>query len=303
MSIRKKERIRFKDRLYKGIDVNGHFKISGIKTTDVVRSAQERHQLSLLTTVLLGRTLTAAMLLASELKGDERIRIILEGNGPVGSVVAEANRRGEIRGYVANPRAELDYSAEGTSLGDGLGIGVMTVTKTLYNEAEPRHSTIQLFKGDVTADIAHYLTQSEQIPSAVLLDTEIDDHGNVTHAGGILVQRLPDAPEEVIETLQDKLSRFSPVAKLLEQDQYIDEIMQNAVKPYQMKIIDKVPVHFFCRCSRERFLSAISMLSHEELRDMDGESQEIVCHFCNNKETISADEIHEIARAAQAKMN
>lgn len=303
MSIRKKERIRFKDRLYKGIDVNGHFKISGIKTTEVVRSAQERHHLSLLTTVLLGRTLTAAMLLASELKGDERIRVILEGNGPVGSVVAEANRRGEIRGYVSNPQAELDYSDEGTTLGDGLGIGVLTVTKTLYNEAEPRHSTIQLFKGDVTADIAHYLMQSEQIPSAVLLDTGMDDRGKVTHAGGILVQRLPDAPEEVIETLQDRLSRFNPVSELLEQGQYIDEIMQNAVDPYRMRVIDKVPVHFFCRCSRDRFLSALSMLSHEELRELDGESQEIVCHFCNNKETISVDEIHEIARAAQAKMN
>jgi len=303
MSTSRKEQIRFKDRLLKGIDELGHFKISAVKTTDVIRSARKQHNLSLLNTVLLGRTLTAAMLLASELKGEERIRLILEGNGPVGSLVAEANRRGEIRGYAANPSTELDYSDGETTLGDGLGIGVLTVTKTLYNEAEPRQSTIQLFKGDVSTDIAHYLAQSEQIPSAVLLDTGIDEKGNVTHSGGILVQRLPGAPDEVIETLQKRLSLFGNISELLQEGEYIDSIMKRAGEPYNVREIERLQVQFFCRCNRDRFLSALSMLSYEDLREMEGEDQEIVCHFCNNRVSVTAGEIRQLVSAARAKLN
>jgi molecular chaperone Hsp33 len=104
-----KKDLKFKDRLIKGISAEGHFRISVVKTTEVVRTAQDRHNLSLLNTVLLGRTLTAAMLLASELKGEERLNLRLEGNGPVGMLMAEANRAGEIRGYSQHPFVELDY--------------------------------------------------------------------------------------------------------------------------------------------------------------------------------------------------
>lgn len=101
-----KKEFEFKDRLIKGISKDGHFKISVVKTTELVKEARERHALSLLNTVILGRALTATMLMASELKGEERIRLRMEGNGPIGSLVAEANSLGEVRGYVANPSAE-----------------------------------------------------------------------------------------------------------------------------------------------------------------------------------------------------
>lgn len=97
------EEFNFKDRLIKGITTDGHFKISVVKTTEVVKTAQENHQLSLLNTVILGRALTATMLLASELKGEERIRMRMDGDGPIGFIVAEANSVGEIRGYVKKP--------------------------------------------------------------------------------------------------------------------------------------------------------------------------------------------------------
>ena len=83
-----KKEFEFKDRLIKGISKDGHFKISVIKTTDLVKEAQKRHGLSLLNTVILGRALTATMLMASELKGEERIRLRMEGDGPIGFLVA-----------------------------------------------------------------------------------------------------------------------------------------------------------------------------------------------------------------------
>tara|TARA_R110001599_G_scaffold24835_5_gene89470 strand:- start:68115 stop:69017 length:903 start_codon:yes stop_codon:yes gene_type:complete len=298
-----KKEFEFKDRLIKGISKDGHFKISVVKTSELVKEAQQRHELSLLNTVILGRALTATMLMASELKGEERIRLRMEGNGPIGFLVAEANSLGEVRGYVGNPAAELDYSDSSISFGQGLGLGLLTFSKTLYNEAEPRTSTIQLIKGDVTSDIAHYLTQSEQIDSALILDVGMDDNGEVTEAGGLLIQKLPDAPDGQIDMLQERLSSFPPVHKFFEDGQYIDAVMEKVMSPIKVKELSRQLVDFFCRCNKDRFLNALSMLNYDDLREMTGESQEIVCQYCNNKENISKEEIAELITAAKAKMN
>lgn len=301
MSLRKQ--FEFKDRLIKGIHQNGQFKISVVKTTDVIRTARKNHNLSLLNTVLVGRTLTAAMLMASELKGEERIQVRLEGNGPIGLIVGEANRAGEIRGYSQNPGFELDYSDSEVSMRDAIGLGVLTISKTLYNEAEPRTSTIELVEGDVISDLAHYMIQSEQIPSAFLLDVGIDESGEVTQAGGVLIQRLPDADETTMETLHQTLKSLPSLDELFEQDHYIDDVMKMASAPFTVKELDRQPVHFFCRCSPKRFKNALSMLSYDDLKELDGESQEVVCHYCGNKMTVSEEEIHQLAEKAKAKLN
>jgi molecular chaperone Hsp33 len=292
-----------KDRLIKGISTDGNLKISVVKTTDAIKAAREKHDLSLLNTVLLGRALTGTMLMASELKGEERIKMRVEGKGPVGLLVAEANRVGEIRGYVQNPQVELDYSQSDVSLGNGLGVGVLTISKTLYNEAEARHSSIELVKGNITDDLAYYMVQSEQIPSAFLLDVGINSDGEVTEAGGLMVQRMPDAPEGAIEELQQKLLQFDSISSMLSDDLYIDDIMEKAMDPISVKELDRQPVDFFCRCTRKRFIKALEMLGYEDLKEISDEGQELVCHFCNERYNVTQDEIEDLLMQTKAKMN
>ena len=298
-----REEFEWKDRLIKGISQEGNFKISVVKTTDVLKSARERHGLSLLNTVLMGRALNGVMLLASELKGEERIQLRLEGNGPVGQITVEANKVGELRGYSANPAADLDYNDPDASISDGLGVGLLSLRKTLYNEADKRTSTIELVKGDVTSDLAHFLVQSEQVESAIKLDVGINDDGEITQSGGLLVQRLPGAPEEKITHLQEQLVSFDQLNELLENGHYIDDIMEKAIAPYEVKELARYPVHFFCRCNKDRFKSALAMLEYDELKEMSDEGQDLVCHFCNEHYHISQNEIGEIATQAKARMN
>jgi molecular chaperone Hsp33 len=291
-----------KDRLIKGIAKDGHLKISVVKTTDVVKAARRKHGLSLLNTVLLGRALTGTMLMASELKGEERIKMRIEGQGPVKLLVAEANRVGEVRGYVQNPNAEINYSGD-TNIGDGLGVGIMTVSKTLYNEAEPRNSSIELINGNITDDLAYYMVQSEQIPSAILLDVGINEDGKITEAGGLMIQRMPDAPEGAIDQLQQKMLQFDSISHMLANGQYIDDIMEKAMDPMEVKELDRQPVDFFCRCTRKRFKNALAMLGVEDLKEISDEGQELVCHFCNEHYNITKDEIEELLVETKAKMN
>lgn len=297
-----KEEFLFKDRIIKGITQDGHFRLSVIKTTEVVQLAAAKHGLSLLNKVLLGRALTGTMLLASSLKGEERLRVRMEGNGPAGVLVAEANSVGEIRGFVQNPDAALDAEKH-TSLGDGLGLGLLTVTKTLYNEADQISGTVELVDGTVSSDFAYYLAQSEQIPSALHLDVQLDEQGEVISAGGVFIQALPDAPENKINILQENLRKMKPVAERLLEGEYIDAILQDVGRPYPVKELSRGPVHFFCRCTKDRFISALQMLGKSDLESISDEGQELVCQFCSEKYHISQAEIKDILRNKMIQMN
>ncbi|HAC14811.1 MAG TPA: Hsp33 family molecular chaperone HslO [Bacteroidetes bacterium] len=298
----KKEIFLKKDRLIRGITTDGFFKIAVVKSTDVVKLAQEYHNLSLLTTVILGRALTGSLLLASELKGEERIRLHLEGKGPIGTLITEANAIGEARGYVENPDAELDYSKT-DNLGDGIGLGVLSFSKSLYNEARPTTGTVELMSGNISDDIAYYLFQSEQVPSAITLDVGIDENGNITHAGGILIQALPGAPENGVLALEENLKKLLPLSTQFIDDQYIDDLMHKVAGPLKIKELGRVPVHFFCRCTKDRFLTALSMLQIHELEEMEHQTQELVCHYCNKKYMITPPEIQKIIQDLKIRLN
>jgi len=298
----KKEQFLNKDRLIKGITSDGFFKISVVKTTEAVQLAADKHSLSPLATVILGRTLTGTILLASELKGEERIRLDLQGNGPLEHIVTEANAVGELRGYVAQPQAELDYNTA-SGIDDGIGLGVLTFSKTLYNEARPATGTVELVKGNISEDIAFYLFQSEQIPSAITLDVQIDDQGKVLAAGGILVQALPGAPEHAIDVLQANIAALLPLSERFLEGKYIDDLMHAVCGPLGVKELDRNPVHYFCRCTKDRFVAALSMLDMDELSAMSHTTQNLVCHYCNNVYEIYPAEIEGILREKKIKMN
>lgn len=302
LRMNKKEQFLKKDRLIKGITADGFFKISVVKTTDVVKLANEFHNLSLISTVLLGRTLTGALLLASELKGEERIRLQIQGNGPVGLILAEANAVGETRGYVQNPQAQLTIDDK-TTIGDGIGLGLLSFSKSLYNEAQATTGTVELINGNISEDIAYYLLQSEQIPSAISLDVGIDADGNISHAGGILIQALPGAPENTIDLLEDNLKKLIPLCDMFSSDLYIDDLMKGVAHPMKVIEIGKVPVHFFCRCSKDRFLNALSLLNLDELEGMQTSTQELVCHYCNKKYFTTAKEIKSLIVDKKIQMN
>ena len=297
----KKSEFLRRDRLLRAIGKNGHFRISVIKTTEIVRTAREKHGLSLLASVLLGRALTGALLLASDLKGEERIQLRMEGNGPVGSVTAEAASNGEVRGYVSRPQAELDFR-EPSSLGDGIGVGVLIVSKSLYNRSRPVSGTVALVRGNVNEDLAHYLMQSEQIPSAVSLDVALDEKGGIAEAGGVLVQAMPGASKEEIVRLEDNI-RNMPTIGLQLADGYLEEVLSQVSKDIEVKELMRYPTDFFCRCSKDRFRRSLALLDPDELLAMEGETEELVCHYCSRRYIFSRQELDAIAQKAKIRQN
>ncbi len=90
---------------------------------------------------------------------------------------------------------------------------------------------------------------------------------------------------------------------MLADDLYIDDIMEKAMDPIEVKELDRQPVDFFCRCTRKRFKDALAMLGYEDLKEISDEGQELVCHYCNEHYNIRKDEIEELLMDTKAKMN
>jgi len=297
-----KEEFFWKDRFVKGISLDKTIRITVVKTTELIETARKNHHLSPVATVLLGRTLTGAAILAAQLKGEERVRLTIEGDGRIGTITAEANYVGEVRGFVQNPDAMIDVE-KGETLSDAVGAGVLRFTKNLYNEAKPVSGITELKDGTITGDIAHYIEQSEQIPSMIALDVQLADDGSVSYAAGLLVQAMPGSEPTELEHIQSQILKFPPLGLLLERGLYIDDIMVNAIGDVKVREIDRTLVHFFCRCTKDRFIDALSMLKAEELGEMKEENQELVCQYCNKHYLIDKNEIAQLHTQAIARLN
>ncbi|MFY7997738.1 MAG: Hsp33 family molecular chaperone HslO [Candidatus Kapaibacteriota bacterium] len=292
-----------RDRVVRAMTEDGFFRLAAVRNTRTALSAQERHNLSPLAAVLLGRAMAGASLLAAFLKSEERMILDFSGNGPAGKVFAESLSVGEVRGYVQNPECVLDFSHNNPSLGSGLGIGLLRVSRILYNQFEPTTGVVELVSGDISTDLAYYLTQSEQIPSAVMLDVSIDKEGKVAQSGGLMVQAMPGAPESLIQRMYDNIKKLDHIADTLGTGYSPQEMLQ-IVADSPLTETSDTPIDFFCRCSLERFKSALSTLGIEEVKEMREQNQrELVCRYCNSHYNLSDSDFEDIIGTLQAKNN
>src|SRR5919202_6430437 len=101
------------DRLVRATSAEGGIRCMAAVTTNLVAEAARRHETSPTVAAALGRVLTGTLLLGSGLKELDRLTVQLVCEGPVGGITAEANARGEVRGYVRDPEADSPLNEEG----------------------------------------------------------------------------------------------------------------------------------------------------------------------------------------------
>ena len=293
-------------RILRGLAGDGNLRVVAADTTDVVEEARLRHGLSPTATAALGRAMTGALLLAQLLLKTprERLTLRIEGTGPLGGLVAEADAFGHVRGYAKNPKAEVPLREDGKlNVGELVGPGVLRVDRSLPN-GEIYTSTVPLVSGEIAEDLAHYLWQSEQIASAVLLGVRVHGEGEVEVAGGVAVQVMPGAPEEVVARLEANLAGLQGLTPLLKEkglEGTLEAIFQGlGYTPTDLRALryaqNEIPVRFQCRCSREKALEALVFFTPEEREDMivkDG-GAEVVCHWCGEVYRFSPEEIRSL---------
>ncbi|ASD33471.1 Hsp33 family molecular chaperone HslO [Lactiplantibacillus plantarum] len=285
------------DYLVKSVAGNEMFRAYAVSATGVVAEAQRRHDTWSAASAALGRSLVGTLLLASSvLKGEEQMTVKINGNGPVGGIVVDGNAKGTVKGYLQHPHVHLPLNDEHKiDVKAAVGTdGFLSVTKD-QGVGDPFTGTVALVSGELGEDFTYYLAQSEQIPSAVGLSVFVNDDNSIGVAGGFLVQVLPNATDEAISSLENKLKDMPLVSQLMRDDKSPEDIL-DLLFDGDVKVLDKMPVKFECDCSKERFAEALMALPKHEVQAMIDEDHgaTAVCHFCGDQYQFSERELEAV---------
>ncbi len=294
-----------KDYLIRVITTNKEIRALAVKSTDIVKEAQERHQTTPVATAALGRVITGALLTGSLVKSGDEVVLKIEGTGPAGKIVADANQKGEVRGYIENPNLDLYQTDSGKlDVAKAVGAGELSLTKIMKMK-EPYTGSVPLVSGEIGEDLTYYFTASEQVPSAVGLGVLVDTDLSVKAAGGFIIQLLPDASEETIQMLEYNLTKVKSVSKLIESGMTPEELLEELLGDMDYRIMALKDVEFKCRCSRERSFELIAGLGKEEIESTLAEQGEIEvrCHFCNNTYTFEKEDVETIISELEIEEN
>lgn len=281
------------DYLVKALAYDGKVRAYAARTTDMVNEGQRRHGTWPTASAALGRTMTASLMLGAMLKGDDKLTVKIEGGGPIGAIVADANAKGEVRAYVSNPQVHFDLNEQGKlDVRRAVGTnGTLSVVKDL-GLREFFTGQVEIVSGELGDDFTYYLVSSEQVPSSVGVGVLVNPDNTILAAGGFIIQLMPGTDDETITKIEQRLSQVEPISKLIQKGLTPEEILEEVLgeKP---EILETMPVRFRCPCSKERFETAILGLGKKEIQDMieeDGQA-EAVCHFCNEKYLFTKEEL------------
>ncbi|HEY9780142.1 MAG TPA: Hsp33 family molecular chaperone HslO [Leptolyngbyaceae cyanobacterium] len=295
------------DQLIRATAAEGGIRAVGVITTRLTEEARVRHKLSYVATAALGRTMSAGLLLASNMKrAESRINIRIKGNGPLEGILVDAGLDGTVRGYVGNPDIELPPNSKGKlDVGGAVGHdGYLYVVRDV-GYGYPYSSTVELVSGEIGDDLTHYLVTSEQTPSALVLGVFVGAEG-VSASGGILIQVLPKAArdEALVQTLESRVAGLAGFTPLLQAGKNLPEILEGLLGDMGLEILPETQlVRFHCSCSFKRVLGALKMLGEAELQDMieKDDGAEATCHFCGQVYQASSDELAQLISDLKAE--
>ena len=271
-------------------------------TKNTVEEARMIHRLTPLTSAALGRVLTATAMMGQMLKSPEdKLTLQLKGDGPILSLLATGNGKGEVKGYIGKPSVDLPLNKKGKlAVGQAIGQGTLTVIMDLGLK-EPYIGRVSLVNGEVAEDLAHYYAVSEQVPSAVALGVLVDRDRSIQSSGGFIIQIMPDCPEDIINVLEKRLSILPPITQLLSEGKSPEDILTDVLKDFEVEFLEKKEIAYVCDCNVERLEKALISLGKKELKDIidqDGQA-ELQCHFCNRKYHFSKEELENLLESAK----
>ena len=278
------------DQLARAMGSKGKIRAVACVTTRLADDISFLQGASPAVTLAMGRALPGAALLASTLKQGQRLALRFEGNGPMQRLIAEADWDGAIRSTVAVPDAMADSIP--TLLGRA---GFLTVTKDLGLK-DPYSGMVQLYTSEIAEDLAYYLTDSEQIPSAVGLGSTLTEEGRIEVSGGFLIQSLPPSDEAAVEQIMATIATLPPLTTLLKEGKTPQELLELLLAGVDHHPLESTDLFFRCGCSREKVekaLLAIGRTELERLIEEQGEA-EVTCEFCRQQYRLEKAELEQL---------
>lgn len=290
------------DYLVKALAYDGQVRAYSARTTDTVGEAQRRHYTWPTASAALGRSMTASVMLGAMMKGEEKLTIKINGGGPLGTILVDANAKGEVRGYVSNPQTHFDLNDQGKlDVRRAVGTeGTLSVSKDI-GLLQPFVGQVPIVSGELGEDFTHYIVTSEQVPSSVGVGVIVNPDNTIQASGGFIIQVMPGTGDEVITQIEQRLSEIPTISNMVRDGMTPEQILDKVLGADNVKVLDRMPVQFQCQCSRDRISNAISSLGTIEIEDMivtDGQA-EAQCHFCNENYLFTKEDLESLLESIQ----
>ena len=294
-----------KDQIIKFLAYDGKISVTCASTTNLVEEARKLHDLSPLSTAVLGRVLTITALMGSEMKNKtDKLTIQIKGNGPIGKIVSVSDNFPHVKAYVTEPHVDLPLNEfEKLDVGGAVGTqGFINVIKDIGLK-EPYIGISPLTSGEIAEDFANYFQTSEQKQTAIALGVLVDKNG-VRSSGGYIITPMPDATEEQISKVEQAIFQAGAMSKMLDNNLTLNEIAQKITGDKKVKVIDaSIEPVYECGCSKDRFAESLMTLGKKQLEELieEDEKAEIKCQFCNKIYNFDKNELQEILKQATKK--
>lgn len=290
------------DKLIRGTAKDGEIRFFAAVTTNLVQKASQIHDCYPVTAAALGRMLTGASMMGAMLKNHQDLLTVqINGGGAAGTIIATANSRGIVKGYVSNPHVDRPLNKDGKlDVGGAVGKdGRLVVIKDMGLK-EPYIGQVPITSGEIAEDITYYFAASEQIPSAVSLGVLVGDGSSIISAGGFIIQMMPGANDFTRDIIGYRLDEIPPVTQVIKDTGGIDAVLYELFDGMNHQVHIETEPDFICECSRDRVEKVLLSMGEAELRNMadEEETTEINCHFCNKKYVFTRNDIYNLIKGS-----
>ncbi|MDX9958515.1 MAG: Hsp33 family molecular chaperone HslO [Spirochaetia bacterium] len=275
-----------------------------VSGTRMVTLMRQSHELGLLETLLLGKAYIAAALLSATIKGDDRLSLKVDGDGPARGYLAECTAAGQVRGRLFTPAIDIGDDPADFDTGRLIGKGQLSITRYMVGKTEPVTGTVALRTGRLAEDLAWFYHLSEQTRTSFTLGVHFDAKGRVAGAGGLYLQALPGAKDEVLDRVERLVYSLPPLGETFATGAGRMDICLRSFPFFDLNLLDEHPVSFDCPCTKERIAAFISALSKAELTDMAAAGNfpvEVRCHNCGSVYRFDREEFMALAGSRVVK--
>ena len=228
---------------------------------------------------LLGHATSLAAILGANQKteGDDGGRVTLQvrGDGPVGLLVADCAPALKIRGMAQY--GALD--GVGATPADLFGDGKLAVTLENNRTGQVYQSIVPLQGTSLAEIFEHYLSQSEQLNSALRL------HASDTTVCGLLLEKLPGADAKD----PDSWNRVNHLASTLRLDETVNaqpyDLLVKLFPEELLRVFRIDPVEYHCPFDVQNVERVLKGLGRKEVESILAEKGEVVIknEMCNHE--------------------
>ena len=277
------------DSLKKYLFDNHSVKLHALRLNQTWLDAQVHHNYPPAVQRILGELVTAAVLLASNLKFDGSLVLQLQGDGPIALMVVECTADLGLRATVRTRND--DAIAEDSTLrtlispnGKGRFIVVLDPARKMPGQ-QAYQGIVPIERDSVAHVLEHYMLVSEQLETRLLLAA------NASFTAGLLLQRLPHVGGTLAagmhtETLQATWEHACHLTATVKPDELLgtdtDSLVHRLFWDDTLLAFEPQPVRWYCPCNRQRIVSMLRMLGAAEIDSILAErgGVEVLCDFC-----------------------